>query len=79
MYYWIYSACGAADKKIILGCIFGSTTSQGRKVVTVPFHKAMVQLHFSNAYKWALVLVKHTDRSSEKGNKNDPEGGRTWL
>lgn len=48
-------------------------------MVTVPFHKAVVQLHFSNAYKWALVLVKHTDGSSEKGSKNDPDGGRSWL
>lgn len=58
----------------------GSTTSpQGRQVAAVPFHKAVVQLHFSNAYNWALVLAKHTDRSSAKGRENGPEGGRSHV
>lgn len=71
--------CGGQQSKIIWGCTFGSTTSQGREVAVVPFRKAKVQLHFNNAYNWALLLVKHTDRSSEEGSKNDPEGGRIWL
>lgn len=69
--------CGVADKRArwFGHCIFGSTTSQGREVVVVPFHKAMVQLDFN----WALLLVKHTNRSSEKDDKNAPAGGRTCL